>query len=103
MPQSCTKLGPVQRRNLGAEPAELGQAGGQADGIEPLTLRFQPGAAHPDPSKRVRQSRIHPDQPGCSWISHTGWSGAVRLNTDQLDRTPAESCPRQPRSLMEPR
>jgi hypothetical protein len=43
MPQSCTKLGPVQRRNLGAEPAELGQAGGQADGIEPLTLRFSAG------------------------------------------------------------
>jgi hypothetical protein len=70
MPQRCRKLGPVQRRNLGAEPADLGEAGGQADEIEPLTLRFQPDATHPGPSGTIRPIRTFPDEQGRRRICH---------------------------------
>jgi len=59
MPQSPDAT-PGWRQHIGAE---LQQRGGQ-DGIEPPTLRFQPGASHPGPFGMIRAGRIRPGQQG---------------------------------------
>jgi hypothetical protein len=67
--------------------------GGQVvgrDGIEPPTLRFQPGAAHPGPSGIVRLSRICPDQQYSSQRGRPDRSGSVRPGADSSGRTMAE-------------
>jgi hypothetical protein len=63
------------------------------DGIEPPTLRFSAGAAHPAPFAMIRPSRFWPGEQGYGWAHRAEWYGCVRLGSDWLGRTPAESRP----------
>jgi hypothetical protein len=59
MPQRCPN---PEARPVGvsaARPLSWANLVGR-DGIEPPTLRFQPGWPYPGPSGMIRPSRVHP-------------------------------------------